>query len=200
MGWPSLAKNPLRTGAVKSRVSLRPRDPCRGGHYLSLSAGRVGRLRRFPAVGQPFLDPAVGMRAHSSQDITQVAEGSIPSSWQVAHRLIRVAAVRPPSSLPAKSPFFRLCGDPHNRNYADPKIMRSRRQDRRLPSTNARGRTPHNPVTGYRETRAACPSAGRRSAQATSLSPWSGPPPSSSGRPRRTGASSRGSRAPATKR
>jgi hypothetical protein len=37
------------------------------------------------------------------------AKGSTSSSLQVAHRLINVAAVLPPSSLPAKSQFFLLC-------------------------------------------------------------------------------------------
>ena len=52
--------------------------------------------------------------------------GSIPRSLHVVHRLIRTAAVSPPLSLPTNSQFFRLCGAPHNRNYAGLKIMRSR--------------------------------------------------------------------------
>ncbi len=34
------------------------------------------------------------------------------------------AQLVPPSSLPAKSAFFRLCIPLHNRNYAQPPIMR----------------------------------------------------------------------------
>jgi Transposase IS66 family len=86
------------------------------------------------------------------------------------------------------------------RNYADLEIMRSRYQDRRTNLSNAPGSTPHNPITGCPGIRAACLSGDRDLARATSPSPSSAPPPSSSSRPRRTGASSRGSRAPATGR
>ena len=70
MGWPSLAKNPLRIAAVKPLVSPCPESGSGGGRYLSFSAGRAGRLRRFPAVGHKFLDPAVRVRAHTAQNIT----------------------------------------------------------------------------------------------------------------------------------
>ena len=46
------------------------------------------------------------------------------------------------------------------RNYADPKIMRSPRQDRPVSSIGAGYSTPHNPFTGCRGNPATSPSAG----------------------------------------
>src|SRR5271155_4905144 len=74
MAWPSLAKKPFRTWAVKRLVSPRLPDPCRGGRYLSFSVRCVERFRWFPAVRQQFLDPAVRVCAHTDQDITQIDE------------------------------------------------------------------------------------------------------------------------------
>src|SRR5947209_12936785 len=45
------------------------------GLYLSLSAGRAGSIHRFPAVGQQFRDPAVGVLAHPVEYVAEVAEG-----------------------------------------------------------------------------------------------------------------------------
>src|SRR3954453_22578293 len=74
-GRSSLAKNPLRLPAAELLASPCPKDHRRGGHYLSFSARGVGQLRRFPAVGQQFLDPAVRMRAHPVEHVTKVSEG-----------------------------------------------------------------------------------------------------------------------------
>src|SRR3954454_22255044 len=46
------------------------------------------------------------------------------------------------------------------RNYAGPKIMRSRCRGCHVPPVKAPGSTPHNPITGRRGTRAASPSGG----------------------------------------
>ena len=52
-------------------------------------------------------------------------QGFIANCWQVAVKLASVASRWPPRSLPKKSQFLRLCGAPHNRNYAQFRIMRS---------------------------------------------------------------------------
>ena len=46
-------------------------------------------------------------------------------SLQVSISEATIAQLAPPSSLPAKSAFLRLCRSLHNRNYAQVRIMRS---------------------------------------------------------------------------
>jgi hypothetical protein len=46
-----------------------------------------------------------------------------------AIKLDRIAAALPPRSLWYRSQFFRLCGAPHNRNYAESVVMRSNPAD-----------------------------------------------------------------------
>jgi len=60
--------------------------------------------------------------------------GSTSQSRQLASNEVKSALTAPPSSLPTKSQFLRLCGALHSRNYAEPRIMRSRQED------SARGR------------------------------------------------------------
>ena len=108
MGRPSLAKNPRRIAAVKPLVSPRPEQPA-GGWPLSILFGRAGRATP-PASSGPAAVPRSGCSGACSPDRARRAgrrTGRSPRSLHVVHRLISVAAVLPPSSLPANNQFFR---------------------------------------------------------------------------------------------
>jgi hypothetical protein len=64
----------------------------------------------------------VGRRVSTS--VSQ-ASGSWPLAFAVASRLMMAAARLPAVSEPANNQFLRLCGAPHNRNYAKHSIMQS---------------------------------------------------------------------------
>jgi hypothetical protein len=92
------------------------------------TAGGVASARRVACQwsGRRSLSRPAGVVGKRVSTSCRYAHGSTPSRWHVDVKLKSTAAVCPPRGDPTVNQFLRLCGPPHNRNYADPLIMRSR--------------------------------------------------------------------------
>ena len=75
--------------------------------------------------GRSVASWSAGVRGSRVRVCWRQVQGFVSNCWQVAVKLDRTARRRPPSSLPKKSQFLRLCQAWHNRNYAEFGAMRS---------------------------------------------------------------------------
>ena len=86
--------------------------------------GQVGILAWAQGMRSPIFDAGQPLTSLVRVPASQAC-GFTSLSLQVSISEAMAAQLVAPSSLPAKSAFFRLCRSLHNRNYAQVRIMRS---------------------------------------------------------------------------